>query len=692
MVITERNKTDALGYENVRSLLFRLAAPAIAAQMINLLYNLVDRMYIGHIEGEGRLALTGVGVCLPLIMIVSAFASLISMGAAPRASVFLGKGDRKAAEKTLGNSFLLLIFVSAALTVILQLFSRDVLFAFGASPDTIGYACDYMLIYSLGTVFVQLTLGLNAFISAQGFAKISMFTVLIGAVSNIILDPIFIFALGMGVKGAALATIISQCFSMIWILGFLTGKKTSIRLKRKNFALDPKVFLPCISLGLAPFIMQSTESLISVCFNTSLLRYGGDIAVGAMTVMISVMQFSMLPLIGLSQGAQPIMSYNFGAKNAERVRETFRILLVSCLIYSMSLWALVELFPQIFIKIFNSDAELLRFAVPALRIYFLASGVFGIQIACQQAFIALGDAKSSLSVAILRKIVLLVPLIYIVPALPLSVSKTTAVYMAEPIADFVSVAYTAVLFSVRFKKIIGEIGGDEADSHRQSGYFRFLRKAVRFFTKPMETVWELPFEGKPSVFVCNHDRAYGPIAMCAHFELSEDVRPWINAQVLSMRETPAYIRQDYWWDLNKWYSPILGHSLAYIYALILPPILRGSDCVPVYHDTGVMSTLRESVKMLSDGKHLLLFPEHPTGYCEYGEKIFDGFVSVGRLYYARTKGLVNFYPTYVDWKKKIIQVGKPVPYDPNVKYEEQVKTITAAIEEYFKNFNGKDIL
>ena len=225
------------------------------------------------------------------------------------------------------------------------------------------------------------------------------------------------------------------------------------------------------------------------------------------------------------------------------------------------------------------------------------------------------------------------------------------------------------------------------EDHQQSRFFKFLRKIIRAFSKPMETVWEVPFEGKPAVFVANHDRAFGPIAMCAHFELCENIRPWINAQVLSPREAPAYIRKDYWWDLKKWYSPIFSYTVAYVYALILPLILHGSDCVPVYHDTGVMATLRNSVKMLRDGKHLLLFPEHPTGYGTYGEKIFDGFVSVGKLFYARTKESVNFYPTYVDWKKKIIWVGKPITYNPELEYNKQVTETTEAIEEYFAKFN-----
>lgn len=682
MVLTEKNQTDALGTESIGKLIFRLAVPTIAAQIINLLYSLVDRIYIGHIEGVGTLALTGVGVTLPLIMVISAFAVLVSMGGAPRATIFLGKDNKEAAEKTLGNCFTLLIIISLALTAAFQLFAKDLLLAFGASANTIGYATDYMLIYSLGTLFVQLTLGLNAFITAQGYAKISMFTVLIGAVANIILDPIFIFVFGMGVKGAAIATIISQSFSMIWILLFLTGKKTTIKLRFKYMRLVPKVFLPCIGLGLAPFIMQATESALTVCFNSSLLRYGGDLAVGAMTILTCVNQFSYLPLAGLSQGAQPVLSYNYGAKNSERVKKAFRILLSACLIYSCTLWALIQLWPQVFIRAFTGDGELIAFTVPALRLYLGVCCIFGIQLACQQAFIALGKAKSSLSVAILRKIILLIPLIYILPRLSLPVSKTTSIYMAEPIADIISVTYTTILFVFVFKKTINEIES-EPDEHKQGGLFRFLRKVVRFFTGSMKTIWEEPFADKPSVFVCNHDRAYGPIAMNAQFELRENVRSWINAQTLSIKELPAYIRQDYWWPADKWYSKILNYTVAYVCALILPIVLHGADCVPVYHDTGVMSTLRNSIKMLSDGKHLLLFPEHPTGYHVYGEKIFDGFVSVGKLYYARKKESVYFYPTFIDRKKRTIRIGKPIPYNPEEDYETQVIAVTGEIERYF---------
>lgn len=451
----QQNQTEELGTCGVGKLLFKLAVPAIAAQIINLLYNLVDRMYIGHIANVGKLALTGVGVCLPLIMLISAFAALVSMGGAPRASIFLGKGEHDNAEKTLGNSFTLLVILSLTLTVIFYFFAKDLLLLFGASENTIEYATSYMKIYSLGTIFVQLTLGLNAFISAQGFAKTSMMTVLIGAICNIILDPIFIFGFNMGVSGAALATIISQSLSMIWILFFLTGKKTTLKIRKKNLRLSKNIILPSIALGLAPFIMQSTESLIAICFNSSLLKYGGDIAVGAMTILTSVMQFSMLPLTGLTQGGQPIISYNYGAKNPERVKKAFKILLISCITYSFILWALAMITPKSFVLIFNNDPALVDFTSHALRIYMAVSFVFGIQIACQQSFIALGNAKTSLFLALLRKIILLIPLIYI---MPLFISdKTTAVFMAEPVADFLAVSTTSILFFVQFRKAMKEI-------------------------------------------------------------------------------------------------------------------------------------------------------------------------------------------------------------------------------------------
>ena len=444
-----------LGTEPIGKLLRQLAVPTVIAQLVNMLYNIVDRIYIGHIPGDGDLALTGVGVCLPLILIVSAFAALVASGGAPRASIYMGKQDHDTAEKILGGCFALQACISAVLTAVLLLWSKDLLLAFGASENTIGYAVDYMRIYAVGTIFVQMTLGLNSFITAQGFAQIGMRTVLIGAASNIVLDPIFIFALHMGVKGAALATILSQGISCVWVLRFLTGPKTLLRLKKKNIRMAPKLVLPCVALGTATFIMQASESVISVCFNSSLLKYGDDIAVGAMTILSSVMQFAMLPLQGIAQGAQPITSYNYGARNTDRVRQTFWLLVKVCLGYSVVLWAIIQLFPGAFAHIFTPNADLMAFTVPALRIYCAVLFLFGIQIACQMTFVSIGAAVCSIVVAVLRKFVLLLPLIYLMPCL--MADKTMAVYTAEPVADAIAVTCTAILFAFQFRRALRKV-------------------------------------------------------------------------------------------------------------------------------------------------------------------------------------------------------------------------------------------
>ena len=409
------DEKDFLGKEPIGKLLRSLAIPTITAQLINMLYNIVDRIYIGHIPESGAMALTGVGVCMPLIMIVSAFAALVGSGGAPRASIHMGRQDYDQAEKILGNCFTLQLLISAILTVVLFCFNRKFLLAFGASENTIEYAVSYMNIYSLGTVFVELTLGMNMFITAQGFAKTGMLSVLIGAVCNIVLDPVFIFGMNLGVRGAAIATVISQACSTIWVLTFLTGRKTRLKIRLRNMGLTPSVILPCVALGAATFVMQSSESIISICFNSSLLKYGGDIAVGAMTILTSAMQFAMLPLQGLGQGAQPIISYNYGARNAERVKGAFGLLLKASLIYSTLIWLFVQVVPQVFAGMFTSDAELLSFTSRALRIYMACVFMFGIQVACQMAFTAIGFAKESIIVAVTRKFVLLLPLIYILP-------------------------------------------------------------------------------------------------------------------------------------------------------------------------------------------------------------------------------------------------------------------------------------
>ena len=441
----QKEKKEAnLGEDRIGGLLFKLALPAILAQVINLLYNLVDRMYIGHIAEVGSVALTGLGVTMPFIMCVSAFAALVSMGGAPRASIMMGRGNKEEAERILGNCTSMLVLVAVIVTVVSQIWGQDILLLFGASESTLPYAWAYMQIYSLGTIFVQLALGLNAFINAQGFARIGMLTVVIGAVCNIILDPIFIFGLHMGVRGAALATILSQGVSCVWIVRFLLGKETTLRIRKGNLKIRPKTVGPCIALGVAPFIMQFTESVLNICFNTSLLKYGGDVAVGAMTILSSEMQMSMLPIQGLTQGAQPIIGFNYGAKKMDRVKKTFRLLLVSCVAFTAVIWLICMILPQAFILIFTDQAELIAFTKWAIRIYMAVSVIFGVQISCQQTFIALGNAKTSVFLALLRKVILLIPLIYILPAF--MEDKLMAVFLAEPVADVIAVTTTSILF------------------------------------------------------------------------------------------------------------------------------------------------------------------------------------------------------------------------------------------------------
>lgn len=406
---------NELGVKPIKKLLWKLAIPAITAQIVNVLYNVVDRIYIGHIPEVGKLALTGVGVCMPLIMLISAFAMLAGMGGAPRASIMLGRNDAEEAERILGNCAALLILVAVTLTVLFQLFAKPFLLTFGASRNTIGFAMDYIRIYACGTIFV----------------------------------------LGMGVKGAALATVLSQALSATWVLTFLLGKQTTLKLRLKNFRLQGRVILPCVLLGLSPFVMQSTESILNICFNSSLLKYGGDTAVGAMTILTSVMQFSMLPLSGLSQGAQPITGYNFGARKPERVRESFAILLKCSLGYSAALWLIVMLFPRLLATLFAQDSAFLDYTAWALRIFMATSVVMGIQIACQQTFIAIGNAKTSLFLAIYRKIILLIPLIYILPHF--FENKVMAVFLAEPVADVIAVTTTLILFVWQFKKALQEL-------------------------------------------------------------------------------------------------------------------------------------------------------------------------------------------------------------------------------------------
>ncbi|WP_288334626.1 MATE family efflux transporter [Cloacibacillus porcorum] len=451
----EAAKKVDLGTGSVGYLLFRLALPAITAQIINVLYNMVDRMYIGHMPDIGANALTGVGVTFPAITAISAFAALVSMGGAPRASIMLGRGDKDTAERILGNCTTALLIAAFLLTAVFLIYGKRILLMFGASRATIEYGWSYMRIYSLGTVFVQLSLGLNAFINTQGYARTGMLSVLIGAVCNIILDPLLMFGLHMGVQGAALATIISQGISAAWVVLFLTSDRSYLNIKRRYMKPRWDILAPALALGAAPFVMQSTESILNICFNTSLLKYGGDLAVGAMTIQGSVMQFSMFPLQGMTQGAQPIVSFNYGAGNIERVSAAFRTLLRACLVYSALIWAFCMFTPMLFITIFTKDAALTEYCVRSIRVYMAASLIFGAQIACQQTFIALGNSRTSLFLALLRKVFLLIPLIYILPNI--FEDKVFAVLLAEPIADTIAVCTTVTMFYLSFRKLKREI-------------------------------------------------------------------------------------------------------------------------------------------------------------------------------------------------------------------------------------------
>nr|WP_291502685.1 MATE family efflux transporter [Acutalibacter sp.] len=437
-------REQVLGSDSIGRLMFTLAVPAITAQLVNMLYNIVDRIYIGHIPEIGSNALTGVGICFPIIILIMAFSSLVAMGGAPQAAIAMGQQNNEKAERILGNCFTSLLIVAAAITAVFLIFGEPILWAFGASENTIGYANDYLQIYIIGTVFVQIALGMNMFITTQGFAKTSMLTVVIGAALNIILDPVFIFMFNMGVQGAALATIISQGVSAAWVLRFLTGKRTTLHIKKHCMRISPQIMLPVLALGVSPFIMQSTESLLSVVLNTSLLKYGGDIAVGAYTVLGSVIQIVNLPMQGLFQGAQPITSYNYGAQKFDRVKKSVRLLTITAVTYGTVFWLALMLVPQVFVGMFTSDAALTETTVWAMRIFLAGVFAFGFQGSFQNSFLALGQAKVSLLMALLRKIVLLIPLIFIMPVF--FENKLFGVFIAEPIADILAAIVTTIAF------------------------------------------------------------------------------------------------------------------------------------------------------------------------------------------------------------------------------------------------------
>lgn len=469
-------KTTDLGKGSVGKLLMTLALPAIIAQLVNVLYNIVDRIFIGRIP-SGDMAIAGVGVAFPIIMIISAFSALIGMGGAPLTAIKMGEKDTEGAEKIMGSSFSMLLIIGLVLTTLLLIFKDPILWAFGASNETIGFASDYLGIYILGTVFVQFALGMNPFINTQGFAKIGMLTVMVGAVVNIILDPILIFGFDMGVKGAALATIIAQLVSALWVLYFFLGKekvfknkfldeyfgkKSTLKIRKKYFLPNGKVVLAIMALGVSPFIMQATESLVIISLNNQLRAYGdligagvGDLAIGATTIMMSIMQIILLPLMGLSQGAQPIISYNYGAKNMDRVKKTFKLQLTACLAYTGVMWALLMVWPNVFVNIFNNEPKLVEMTSWSIRIFFAGIFLFGAQIACQQTFLALGQAKISLFLALLRKIILLIPLIFILPKF--TENQIFGVFLAEPIADILAASCTIICFIIFYKKKLAHI-------------------------------------------------------------------------------------------------------------------------------------------------------------------------------------------------------------------------------------------
>ena len=448
-------KENKLGTQPIGKLLVKMSLPAITAQVINALYNIVDRIYIGHLPEVGSLALAALGVSFPLIMIISAFSALIGMGGAPRAAIALGAGRKDEAEKILGNCFSALILMSIVLTALFLLTNATLLTWFGATENSLPLAQQYFTIYLMGTLSVQLALGLNPFISAQGFATISMLTVIIGAVSNILLDPILIYGLGLGVRGAAVATVISQTISAVWVFWFLLGRKTLLKIRRKNLRIHPAILLPTMALGVAPFIMQSTESLVQLTFNAQIKHYGGeqvDLLISIMSILLSCMQFFVLPLVGLTQGAQPIVSYNYGARKLDRVKKAFSLLVRTAMIYTTVVWALTMLFPRAFITLFSSDAALLKVAPGYLRIFMLGVFLLGIQYSCQQTFVALGQAKTSMVLALLRKVFLLIPLALILPL----VFGFNGILAAEPVADIIASVTTAIVFLLVTRKLFRE--------------------------------------------------------------------------------------------------------------------------------------------------------------------------------------------------------------------------------------------
>ena len=426
--------------ENIPKLLLSLALPSICAQIVTLLYNLVDRIYIGRME-DGILAMAAIGICAPIVTVVTGFTCLFGRGGSPMAAICMGRGDKQGAEQFLGNSFSMLCISSLLITLLVQCCSEPLLTLFGASDNTLSYAVEYITLYSWGTIFVQLTVGMNYYITTQGFAKMAMITTMVGGVLNILLDPLFIFGMDMGIRGAALATVLSQFVSFLWAASFLFGRKTILKIRLCNLVPRFGTLKQIVILGSAPFFMKLSEGLLNICFNNQAYRFGGDTAVSAMTILFSIFQFILLPVEGVAQGSQPIIGHNYGAKQYDRVRQTVKIAILSTVLFTMTATALVELFPSFFIRIFNSDPELIDVGRGMLRVYVGGLFVLGLNSTCQQTYNSLGEGKWAFFFAFFRKIILLIPLIYLLPEiLPWGV---IAVVLAEPISDWITTVTNA---------------------------------------------------------------------------------------------------------------------------------------------------------------------------------------------------------------------------------------------------------
>lgn len=642
---------------------------------------LAERLSAGRIPEAGQLALGALAAVLPLVLAVLAVAVLVGKSGAKEANRLLSLGNREEAEQKLGGSVCLLIICALLLTAGFQLFGEALLRLAGAGEESIPQALDYLNTYSLGLIFVLLTWGQNAFLTAQDRHWESAAALLAAAATALILIPLLIFHFDLGLHGAALGGLAAHGVSALLMSLALAKKEAPLRLRATCLLPGLKAWKTGLSQGLSAFVLLLGEGLVLALLNRRLLRLEGEPGLAVLTVLTGVLALFFLPLMGLAKGTKPLLQARFAKGDTGGVKQAAGRLILLSLSFSLALWAAVQLKPQAFFRLFGAEERLLALGLPLLRLFCASAWLLGLQTALRQALSAVG-AERNLSAAVPpRSRILMLIFIFVLPGLSGRLSKTALILLAQPLADLLAAAFALALFLRGFHRALE--GGPVYAEHRQGRLFRLLRLVIALFTPRMETVWEEPFEGAPSVFVCNHDRAFGPIAMCVHFPLCREIRPWINAQVLSPRETPQYVREDYWWDPDKWTAPIFDHSLAYLMALLIPPILRGADSVPVYHDAGVMATLRASVKTLADGRHLLLFPERPTGYHQYDTEIFDGFVSVGRLYYKRSREQVHFYPAFVDWRGKKITVGKPLVYDPSVDHTLQAPQTARAIEAYF---------